>query len=125
MEEMTIKFYWLIIGAFSSLLVGVISFIIRNAISKNATKETVEAKTDLLEKDITHLTKELNSCESKFAVLHKRVSDLRDSSKEIYVSKELFHQTIKQLNEKLDTILKFVEKWNYLKSLQELQQQKP
>jgi len=110
MEEMTIKFYWLIIGAFSSLLVGVISFIIRNAISKNATKETVEAKTDLLEKDITHLTKELNSCESKFAVLHKRVSDLRDSSKEIYVSKELFHQTIKQLNEKLDTILKFVEK---------------
>jgi len=110
MEEMTIKFYWLVIGAFSSLFVGLISFVIRNAISKNATKETVEAKTDLLEKDIQHLTKELNSCESKFAVLHKRISDLRDSSKEIYVSKELFHQTIKQLNEKLDTILKFVEK---------------
>lgn len=110
MEEMTIKFYWLIIGAFSSLLVGVVSFIIRNAISKNATKETVDAKTDLLEKDIQHLTKELASCENKFTVLHKRISDLRDSSKEIYVSKELFHQTIKQLNEKLDTILKFVEK---------------
>ncbi|GAF05800.1 hypothetical protein JCM21142_104553 [Saccharicrinis fermentans DSM 9555 = JCM 21142] len=86
------------------------SFIIRNALSKNATKETVEAKTDLLEKDITHLTKELESCENKFVVLHKRISDLRDSSKEIYVSKELFHQTIKQLNEKLDTILKFVER---------------
>lgn len=110
MEEMTIKFYWLIIGAFSSLIVGVVSFIIRNAISKNATKETVDAKTDLLEKDIQHLTKELASCENKFTVLHKRISDLRDSSKEIYVSKELFHQTIKQLNEKLDTILKFVEK---------------
>lgn len=110
MEEMTIKFYWLIIGASSSLIVGVLSFVIRNAISKNATKETVEAKSDLLEKDIQHLTKELNSCESKFSVLHKRISDLRDSSKEIYVSKELFHQTIKQLNEKLDTILKFVEK---------------
>ena len=110
MEEITIKFYWLIIGAFSSLIVGVLTFVIRNAISKNATKETVEAKTDLLEKDIQHLTKELDSCESKFAVLHKRISDLRDSSKEIYVSKELFHQTIKQLNEKLDTILKFVEK---------------
>jgi peptidoglycan hydrolase CwlO-like protein len=110
MEEMTIKFYWLIIGAFSSLIVGVVSFIIRNAISKNATKETVDAKTDLLEKDILHLTKELESCEGKFTVLHKRISDLRDSSKEIYVSKELFHQTIKQLNEKLDTILKFVEK---------------
>lgn len=110
MDDMTIKFYWLIIGATISVIVGVISFIIRNAISKNATKETVEAKTDLLEKDITHLTKELELCESKFTVLHKRISDLRDSSKEIYVSKELFHQTIKQLNEKLDTILKFVEK---------------
>lgn len=110
MEEMTIKFYWIVIGAFSSLIVGVVSFIIRNAISKNATKETVDAKTDLLEKDIQHLTKELASCENKFTVLHKRISDLRDSSKEIYVSKELFHQTIKQLNEKLDTILKFVEK---------------
>ncbi len=109
MEEMTIKFYWLVIGAFSSLSVGVVSFIIRNAISKNATKETVDAKTDLLEKDILHLTKELACCENKFTVLHKRISDLRDSSKEIYVSKELFHQTIKQLNEKLDTILKFVE----------------
>ena len=110
MEEMTLKFYWIIIGASSSLVVGVLSFIIRNAISKNATKETVEAKSDLLEKDIQHLTKELNSCETKFSVLHKRISDLRDSSKEIYVSKELFHQTIKQLNEKLDTILKFVER---------------
>lgn len=110
MEEMTIKFYWLVIGAFSSLIVGVVSFIIRNAISKNATKENVEAKTDLLEKDIQHLAKELESSENKFSILHKRISDLRDSSKEIYVSKELFHQTIKQLNEKLDTILKFVEK---------------
>lgn len=110
MEEMTIKFYWLIIGGFCSLIVGVVSYIIRNAISKNATKETVEAKTDLLEKDIQHLTKELEGAENKFTILHKRVSDLRDSSKEIYVSKELFHQTIKQLNEKLDTILKFVER---------------
>ncbi len=110
MEEMTIKFYWIVIAGLSSLMVGVVSFIIRNAISKNATKETVEAKTDLLEKDIKHLTKELEGAENKFAILHKRVSDLRDSSKEIYVSKELFHQTIKQLNDKLDTILKFVER---------------
>ncbi len=110
MEEMTIKFYWVVIAGLSSLTVGVLSYIIRNAISKNATKETVDAKTDLLEKDIQHLTKELASCENKFTVLHKRISDLRDSSKEIYVSKELFHQTIKQLNEKLDTILKFVER---------------
>ncbi|TRX70700.1 hypothetical protein [uncultured Carboxylicivirga sp.] len=107
---MTIKFYWVVIAGLSSLMVGVVSFIIRNAISKNATKETVEAKTDLLEKDIMHLTKELEGAENKFAILHKRVSDLRDSSKEIYVSKELFHQTIKQLNDKLDTILKFVER---------------
>ena len=110
MEEMTIKFYWVVIAGFSSLIVGVVSFVIRNAISRNATKESVEAKTDLLEKDILHLTKELEGAETKFTILHKRVSDLRDSSKEIYVSKELFHQTIKQLNEKLDTILKFVEK---------------
>ena len=110
MNELTIKFFWITIGAFSSLLVGVLSFVIRNAISKNATKESVSAKTDLLEKDIKHLTKEMDSCEVKFAILHKRISDLRDSSKEIYVSKELFHQTIKQLNEKLDTILKFVER---------------
>ncbi|WP_289054960.1 hypothetical protein [Carboxylicivirga marina] len=110
MEEMTIKFYWVVIAGLSSLTIGVLSFIIRNAISKNATKETVEAKTDLLEKDIQHLTKELEGAETKFTMLHKRISDLRDSSKEIYVSKELFHQTIKQLNDKLDTILKFVER---------------
>ncbi len=110
MEEVTIKLFWVTVGTMGSLVVGVVSFIIRNAISKNATKENVNAKTDLLEKDITHLTKEMESCENKFAILHKRISDLRDSSKEIYVSKELFHQTIKQLNEKLDTILKFVEK---------------
>jgi peptidoglycan hydrolase CwlO-like protein len=110
MEEVAIKLFWVTVGTTGSLVVGVVSFIIRNAISKNATKENVNAKTDLLEKDITHLTKEMESCESKFAILHKRISDLRDSSKEIYVSKELFHQTIKQLNEKLDTILKFVEK---------------
>jgi peptidoglycan hydrolase CwlO-like protein len=110
MEEMTMRFYWIVIGGFSSLIVGFLSFLIRNAISNNATKENVDAKTDLLEKDIQHLTKELADAENKFTVLHKRISDLRDSSKEIYVSKELFHQTIKQLNEKLDTILKFVEK---------------
>ena len=110
MEEAVIKMFWIAIGTTGSLLVGVASFIIRNAITKNATKENVEAKTDLLEKDIGHISKELTSCENKFIVLHKRISDLRDSSKEIYVSKELFHQTIKQLNEKLDTILKFVEK---------------
>ena len=110
MEETAMKMFWIAVGLSGSLLVGVVSFIIRNAISKNATKETVEAKTDLLEKDINHLTKEMESCENKIIVLHKRISDLRDSSKEIYVSKELFHQTIKQLNEKLDTILKFVER---------------
>nr|WP_321411483.1 hypothetical protein [uncultured Carboxylicivirga sp.] len=110
MEEVTIKLFWVTVGTMGSLVVGVVSFLIRSAISKNATKENVTAKTDLLEKDITHLTKELEGAENKFAILHKRISDLRDSSKEIYVSKELFHQTIKQLNEKLDTILKFVER---------------
>ena len=110
MEEAAVKLLWIAVGTSGSLIVGVVSFIIRNAISKNATKENIDAKTDLLEKDISHLTKEINSCETKFAILHKRVSDLRENSKEIYVSKELFHQTIKQLNEKLDTILKFVEK---------------
>lgn len=110
MEETSIKIFWIAIGMSGSLIVGVISFIIRNAISKNATKENVEAKTNLLEKDIEHITKEMVSHENQFSILHKRISDLRDSTKEIYVSKELFHETIKQLNEKLDTILKFVEK---------------
>jgi peptidoglycan hydrolase CwlO-like protein len=110
MEETAMKILWIAVGLCGSLIVGVISFIIRNAISKNATKENVEAKTNLLEKDIQHITKELASSENKFSVLHKRISDLRESSKEIYVSKELFHETIKQLNDKLDTILKFVEK---------------
>ena len=110
MEEVAVKLFWVTVGTTGSLVVGVISFLIRNAITKNATKENVNAKTDLLEKDISHLTKEMDACETKFAILHKRISDFRDSSKEIYVSKELFHQTIKQLNEKLDTILKFVEK---------------
>ncbi|MBN2820485.1 MAG: hypothetical protein JXP36_16040 [Bacteroidales bacterium] len=110
MEETAVKIFWIAVGTTGSLIVGVLSYIIRNAISKNATKENVEAKTNLLEKDIEHLTKELVLSENKISVLHKRISDLRDSSKEIYVSKELFHQTIKQLNEKLDTILKFVEK---------------
>ncbi len=110
MEEAAMKFLWIVIGAIGSLIVGILFFIVRNSISKNAMKETVSAKTDLLEKDIEHSTKELEGAESKFSILYKRVSDLRDSAKEIYVSKELFHQTIQQLNEKLDTILKFVEK---------------
>jgi peptidoglycan hydrolase CwlO-like protein len=110
MEETAMKILWIAVGLCGSLIAGVISFIIRNAISRNATKENVEAKTNLLEKDIQHITKELASSENKFSVLHKRISDLRESSKEIYVSKELFHETIKQLNDKLDTILKFVEK---------------
>jgi hypothetical protein len=110
MEEIALKIFWIAVGTIGSLLVGVLSFIIRNAISKNATKDNVNAKTDLLEKDITHITKEMESYENEFAVLHKRISDLRDCFKEIYVCKELFHQTIKQLNDKLDTILKFVKK---------------
>ncbi len=110
MEEAATKIVWMTIGLSGSLIVGVVSFVVRNAISKNATKENVEAKTNLLEKDIEHLTKELEGAENKFNVLHRRISDLRDSSKEIFVSKELFHETIKQLNDKLDTILKFVEK---------------
>ena len=110
MEKTAVKILWMMVGLAGSLVVGILSFIIRNAISKNATKENVKAKTDLLEKDIGHINKELTSHENQFNVLHKRVSDLRDSTKEIYVSKELFHQTIKQLNEKLDTILKFVRK---------------
>jgi septal ring factor EnvC (AmiA/AmiB activator) len=110
MEDVALKIFWVAVGTTGSLIVGVLSFIIRNGISKNATKENLEAKTDLLEKDIGHISKELASCEKKFSVLHKRISELRDSTKDIYVSKELFHQTIKQLNEKLDTILKFVEK---------------
>ena len=110
MEEFYTRALWVIMGMVGSLIVGVLSFVIRSSISRNATKESVSAKTDLLEKDIAHITKELASCESKITVLHKRISDLRDSSKEIYVSKEVFHQTIKQLNDKLDTILKFVKK---------------
>jgi len=110
MEEFYTRALWVIMGMVGSLIVGVLSFVIRSSISRNATKESVSAKTDLLEKDIAHITKELASCENKITVLHKRISDLRDSSKEIYVSKEVFHQTIKQLNDKLDTILKFVKK---------------
>jgi len=110
MDELSLRIIWIAGGMIGSLLVGLVSFIIRSAISKNATKENVEAKTNLLEKDIGHITKELASFENKNSVLHKRISDLRESSKKIYVSKELFHQTIKQLNDKLDTILKFVER---------------
>ena len=38
MEEVAINFFWIAVGTEGSLLVGVVSFIIRNAISKNATK---------------------------------------------------------------------------------------
>jgi len=110
MEGAAIKILWIVVGMTGSLLVGIISFFIRNAISKNATKENIQAKTDLLEKDIGHISKEMESCENKFGILHKRISELRENSKDLYVSKELFHQTIKQLNDKLDTILKFVER---------------
>jgi len=101
--------YTVITGGITTLAVGTLSFVIRNSISKNATKENVKSKTDLLHKDITHLSKELISCDTNITVLHKRVSDLRDSSKEIYVSKEVFQNTINQLNDKLDTIIKFVK----------------
>ena len=110
MEEFYTRSLWIIMGMMGSLIVGVLSFIIRNSITRNATKESVSAKTDLLEKDIEHLIKQQSANQQTFTVLHKRVSDLRDSSKEIYVSKEVFHQTIKQFNEKLDTILTFVKR---------------
>ncbi len=109
MDEKT-ELIWVIGGAMGTFLLGLVSFVIRQALSGNATKENIQAETDLLKKDILHLNKEVESCEEKIAFLHKRISDLRESSKEMYVSKELFHQTIQQLNDKLDTILKFVEK---------------
>lgn len=110
MDDMTIKFYWLILGGFCSLIVGVTSFTIRNAITKNATKENVEAKTDLLEKDIEHIRKEMETCKHSLDVMHKRITDLRDHNADIYVSKEMFEQSMKQFNDKLDTILKFVKR---------------
>lgn len=55
METALVKIFWLGIGMVGSLVAGLLSFIIRNAISRNATKESVEAKTDLLEKDISHI----------------------------------------------------------------------
>ena len=109
MEIAAIKMLWIVIGMISSLLVGILSFVIRNGISKNATKENIQAKTDLLEKDIGHIVRDIVLCENKFDNIHKRISELRENSKDLYVSKELFHQTIKQLNDKLDTILKFVK----------------
>ena len=109
MEEITIKFYWLIIAAFSSLIVGVLSFIIKNAISKNATKESVDAKTHLLEKDIEYLKKGHDRIEERQNTLSKRITAVHENNKDLYVSKELFHETIKQFQEKLDAILKFVK----------------
>jgi hypothetical protein len=38
MEETAVNILWIAIGATGSLIVGVLSFIIRNSISKNATK---------------------------------------------------------------------------------------
>ncbi len=104
------KIVWMVLGTGVSLVVGFISFVVKQAISKNATKENISAKTDLLERDIDYINKEMSSCKESLSLLHKRISDLRENTKEVYVSKELFHNTIKQLNEKLDTILKFVER---------------
>ncbi len=107
--EDTNNILWMFLGTVGSLVVGFVSFVVKQAITKNATKENISAKTDLLEKDIVHLNKEMEGCRENNRLLHKRISDLRESSKEVFVSKELFHQTITQLNEKLDTILRFVE----------------
>ncbi len=110
METASVKILWIAIGSSGSLVVGVLLSIFRNALAKNATKETVEAKADLLEKDIGHINKELTTHEKKIDALDKKITELREDSKDLYVSKELFHETIKQFNEKLDTILKFVKK---------------
>lgn len=110
MESPAIKLLWITIGSLGSLFVGAILVVFRNVISKNATKENVEAKTNLLEKDINHVNKELITQGIALTKLDKELSELRDDCKESYVSKELFNETLKGFNEKLDMILKFVKK---------------
>ena len=98
MEAFYTKSIWIIMGMISSLIVGVLSFIIRSSISSNATKESVKAKTDLLEKDIAFFDAKLNVIDDKILQFS-----------EVFVKKEDFIQAIREQNHKLDTILKFVQ----------------
>ncbi len=116
MEEIAQEILWIEIGLICSIMATVVAFLIRNAISKNATKENVQAKTDLLEKDIEYLKKGMDSLMEQQNSQSKRISAVHENSKDLYVSKELFHESIRQFQEKLDAILKFVKINNNRKS---------
>ncbi len=110
MGEFAKEILWVEIGIICSIVAAVVSFLIRNAINKNATQSHVKAKTDLLEKDIEYLKKGLDSVETRQQGLSKRITAVHENNKDLYVSKELFQETIKQFQQKLDTILKLVKK---------------
>ncbi len=57
MGELAKEILWVEIGLICSIIAAIVAFLIKNAISKNATKENIKAKTDLLEKDIEYLKK--------------------------------------------------------------------
>ncbi len=109
MGEIAQEILWIEIGLICSIVATVVSFLIRNAISKNATKENIKAKTDLLEKDIEYLKKGLDSIVEQQNMQAKRITAIHENSKDLYVSKELFQESIRQFQEKLDAILKFVK----------------
>lgn len=103
--ENQIEILWLIIAGTGSFMVGILSFVIRRTIDKNATKDSVTAITNLQQKDIAELQRKVNKCDNEVKVLHSRISDCKGD----FVSKEMFTNAINQFDKKLDLAIKVMQ----------------
>lgn len=101
MDNPVTKLLWICVGCIGSLLVGGTLALFKGAMGKNATKETVDAKTDLLEKDIAHATKELVEQGTRLEVLEREQKNLKlDYREELANMRQNVNQELSVVNER-------------------------
>ena len=108
MVNTSVELFTMITGGVSALAVGTVSYVIKQSISSNATKENVLNQARLLQKDIEHNDKEIIACKVNLTLVESRFSELKDSFKDKYVTKQELKDQMKLIDSKLEVILKFV-----------------
>ncbi|BDD00741.1 hypothetical protein [Persicobacter psychrovividus] len=111
MEVFVSKSFWLIIGLFGSLIVGILSVIISRAIGNMASKHDLVAHVDLLTKDIVFLNKEVSDMRREIGKIHRSVDELKCQINDNYMHKELIQQSIQHFTQKIDHISEVVDKF--------------
>ena len=108
MVNTSIELFTVITGGVSAIAVGTVSYVIKRSITTNATKENVLNQARLLQKDIEHNDKEIQSCKVNQSLIESRFIELKDSFKDKYVTKQELKDQMKLIDGKLEVILKFV-----------------